>query len=303
MSEKNQTKGSRMVVFDLTSNQCVWSKAGVSQPRVCHNAFDCTTCAFDKKVQREFKDLKGERASRRLDKKRYGTAPFEDRKCRYMLSGQVSLKYCVRGFNCANCEYDQMMEETGLAMACQDPSCEFVAGFAVPEDYYFHKGHTWGRVEYGGWVRIGLDDFAVRLLGPLNALRLPKLGMAVREGEAGFDLSREEHQAALQSPVDGVVVAVNPEVNTSAQATHSHPYGQGWLFMVKPTRLLPNLGHLFSGESAHNWMEEEAHRLYSLVEGTTGRKLASTGGRAIDDIYGKVPGLDWERLVRDFLNP
>lgn len=298
--EKN--KGDRMVVFDLTGNLCVWSKAGVSKPRDCHNAFDCTTCAFDKKVQREFKEMKGKRSGRLLDKKRYPDVPFEERQCRYMLTGQVAMKYCVRGFDCAKCEYDQMMEETGKIMAVREPAYELVAGFALPENHYFHRGHTWSRIEYGGWVRIGLDDFALRLLGPLDGVRLPKLGMTVRREEPGFSLTRSQHQASVLSPIDGVIVALNPEVNTSACAANASPYGDGWLFMVKPTRLQPDLRQMFFGKEAESWLENEAGQLSSMLEGSGGQRMVATGGRAVEDIFGTLPELKWDHLVSQFLH-
>jgi glycine cleavage system H lipoate-binding protein len=303
-SNKNKP-GNRMVVFDLTSNLCVWSKAGVSKPRVCHNVFDCTTCAFDKKVQREFQEMKKEGAGRLLDKKRYGDVPFEERKCRYMLTGQVPMKYCVRGFNCASCEYDQMMEETGTIMGGREPAYKIVAGFMFPEDYYFHQGHTWARIEYGGFVRIGMDDFSLRLLGPLDHFDLPKLGMAVKQNEPGFSLDRRGNQARVQCPVDGVVVALNPEINTAAAAANTSPYGNGWLFMVKPSNLRPNLHHLLFPQEAENWLENEVGRLTALLGGTdgqSGQRMAATGGRALEDIFGSVPGLNWEKLVREFLH-
>lgn len=302
MNNKEKDQGNRIAVFDLTSNLCVWSKAGVSKARACHNAFDCTTCAFDKKVQREFKEAKGEKSGRLLDKKRYNDVPFEERKCRHMLSGRVPVKYCVRGFNCGDCEYDQMMEETGTIMAGPDPAYKLVAGFALPENYYFHHGHTWVRIEYGGFVRIGMDDFALRLLGPLDHFELPRLGLTVKQNEPGFSLTRGEHQANVQCPMDGVVVALNPEINTAAGMANASPYGKGWLFMVKPTRIQPSLHHLLFPQEAENWLENEVGRLTSLLEGAGGRRMAATGGRAIEDIFGGVPGLNWEGLVRDFLH-
>jgi glycine cleavage system H lipoate-binding protein len=299
--KKEKAKGSKMTVYDLTSNLCVWSKAGVAEGRICHNAFDCTTCAFDSKVQRELTEAKGGHTNRWLDRKRYGDVPFEDRKCRYMLSGQVSQKYCVRSFNCASCEYDQMMEDTHLAAAVQDPGLHIVAGFAVPENYYFHRGHAWARVEYGGWLRVGLDDFSLHLLGPLEGFDLPELGAVVRQGEPGWGFSRGDNQARVLSPVDGIVVSVNPEIKRSAAAAGETPYGEGWLMLVKPTRLQPNLRNLLYGEEVEYWLEDESARLSKLAADSGEYRLAATGGRVLDDLVTRIPGLGWKRLVQEFL--
>jgi len=301
MKSSNKEKSSKMVVYDLTSNLCVWSKAGVTEGRICHNAFDCTTCAFDNKVQRELAEVKGWHTNRWLDKKRYGDVTFEERKCRYMLTGQVSQKYCVRSFNCASCEYDQIMEDTHLAQAVPEPGLHIVAGFAVPENYYFHRGHTWTRVEYGGWLRIGLDDFALRLLGPLERFDLPELGGAVHQGDPGWSFSREQNRAQVLSPVDGIVVSVNPQIKNSAGAANESPYGEGWLMLVKPTRLQPNLRNLLFGKEVEYWVEDEASRLTNLLTDSGAYRLAATGGRVMMDVCGRVPELGWNRLAHEFL--
>ena len=42
-----------------------------------------------------------------------------------------------------------------------------VFGFQVPADtYYLHRGHAWARLEGEDQVRVGLDDFSQKILGP-----------------------------------------------------------------------------------------------------------------------------------------
>ena len=51
VESKKKSRGP--MVFDMTSEECLWSKAGVVAPRLCHNAFDCLSCSFDKAIQRK----------------------------------------------------------------------------------------------------------------------------------------------------------------------------------------------------------------------------------------------------------
>ena len=189
METKTGAKKKGMVkVFDITSDLCVWSKAGVVKPRPCHNAFDCTTCSYDRKVQKDLAagkvlNEKGEKALSYRDSQQWLSVPYEARKCRHMLSGRVPVKYCANGFNCAKCVYDQMLDDGALAVEAREASPEIVAGFDLPANRYYHRGHTWARIEYGGRVRVGLDDFALRLLGPADSIEMPKLGAAVRPAQ------------------------------------------------------------------------------------------------------------------------
>ena len=62
-----------------------------------------------------------------------------------------------------------------------------VKGFDVPMGYYFHDGHAWARIESGGYIRIGLDDFALKVLGKADALDLPLMGKELDQGVGYLD--------------------------------------------------------------------------------------------------------------------
>jgi len=301
---QQEKRTTRPVVFDMTSNLCVWSRAGVIKPTACMNAFDCLGCGLDRKLKREIAEgrLKAGRALagfRVSDKLPYRSA--EERKCRHMLSGLVSVKYCVNDYNCDRCEYHQMVEEERLSEGLGRPDQEFVSGFALAKNYYFHRGHSWARVEHGGRVRVGLDDFASRIFGPADAFRLPKLGDAVLQSEPGFSLIREDKEADCLSPVEGTVVAVNPKAAREKPTGTEDPYGAGWLMVVEPVKLRTSLRNLLFERESRLWLEEEVARLTALISGDRNLDLAATGGRALTDIYGKFPYLGWERYRREFL--
>lgn len=303
---EKKTKSRAPMVFDMTSNECIWSKAGVVAPRQCHNAFDCLSCAFDKAIQRKRSHgwyaggLEQPMEDYWTSENWQNTAPHK-RYCRHMLTGRVPFKLCPNHYACAKCAYDQMLDDEGLTQPAAEVKLASAAGFEVPPDYYLHPGHTWARVEYGGRVRIGLDDLAARLFGPADEFRLPQLGMAVTGGGKELAFSRAGHQARAASPIEGVVVARNPKVlDNPAEANHL-PYGEGWLLLVEPIRLTRDLKGMHTGEDGVAWMEQESQRLSDLITADTGQRLAATGGRMVPDIYGAVPGLDWQHLVHEFL--
>ncbi len=306
-STKDKIKRStRPVVVDMTSDQCVWAKAGVVKSFNCINAFDCTTCSFDKTIQDKIakgtlKSPGGAPAVPWVAPEHWLKIPPNRRKCRHMLTGRVQLKSCARGFDCARCPYDQMMDDMGLSGDFDRPATHLTAGFDMPESYYFHRGHTWARMEYGGRVRVGLDDFALRLVGPVDKFHIPDLGATVAQSEPKLGLDRGQNHAEALSPVDGVVVARNPKVLEAARTANADPYAEGWLMVIQPTQMKGNLKNLLFGEEAEAWMEEESGRLSAMVAQQTGHQLAATGGRVVDDIFGAAPELGWENLVNEFL--
>ncbi len=61
-----------------------------------------------------------------------------------------------------------------------------------------------------------------------------------------------------------------------------------------------NLKELISGEESVDWLRNETERLRNLVGEEYGA-TASAGGFPVDDIYGNLPDIAWERLVHEFL--
>ena len=60
---------------------------------------------------------------------------------------------------------------------------DYVAGFALPEHFRYHPGHTWAMQETPALVRVGLDDFAAKLAGKIDSVHLPKRGQWIRQGQ------------------------------------------------------------------------------------------------------------------------
>lgn len=296
-------RSNRPAVYDMTSQECIWSAAGVEPYRLCHNAFDCLTCSFDHRMQREHGPGADYRRPTWREKGR-SEGSLKSRRCRHMLSGYVPVKYCSHNFECATCEYDQLIEDEVRTMEAEDPMVELVAGFALAPGYYYHRGHTWSRVEYGGQIRVGLDDFAARLFGPAEALELPGLGAAVSLGQPEMALFRDGRRAALSSPVRGIVVAQNPKLRTRPELVNHSPYGAGWLMILQPAAMIKDLRFLMFGRQVEEWLDREAERLGDMTSRESGFRLAATGGRMVNDIFGSMPELDWNELEREFLlNP
>jgi glycine cleavage system H lipoate-binding protein len=294
----------KVLAFDMSSHVCVWSQAGVIKSTRCINAFDCLNCPIYKRMKQVVADgkLKEGRApvDWRVAEARELRDPFQ-MKCRHMLSGRVSYKYCINDYDCDRCAYNQMIEDEVLAEQLSRSRQTVVSGFALAANYYYHIGHAWARVEYGGRVRVGLDDFVSRLFGPFERVDLPKMGYVLRQGEPGFGLVRGNLRAECLSPLEGVVVALNPKVFDQAGPLTAEPYDGGWLMVIEPVRLLSGLRNLLFEDESRAWLEDEASSLTAMVSEDTGMRLAATGGRALPDIFGRMPELGWKRLTKAFL--
>lgn len=181
------------------------------------------------------------------------------------------------------------------------PQMADVFGLQVPTDtYYLHRGHAWVVVEGEDRVRVGLDDFSQKILGPADKLTFPEVGKIYRQDHICLALVREERLASFLAPVDGIIEAINPKVRQRPSLIHDDPYGEGWLFLAKPINLQRNLDNLAFGKVNAAWIDLEAHRLLKFMDPTS---TLPDGGSIIDDVYGHYPWIDWQVLEREFFLP
>ena len=277
-------------------NPCLWMAAGAVKFKNCNNFYDCTTCKYDHAMA--VKSAAGKQVSwQDAMRKR----PALERVCRHSLTGRIANRACALDFRCEKCDFDQFFEEVMAAQTTFPPTgVATVKGFDVPRDYHFHNGHTWARIESGGYLRIGLDDFSQKVFGQADGFELPLMGKELSCNEVGWGLKRKHNLADVRSPVDGVIMEVNTRVMKNPELANREPYSDGWLFLVRTPDVKRAAKRLFAGDESIAWISSEVDILEDMVADVAG-PLAADGGTFGPDLYGNLPGLDWGKLARTFL--
>jgi glycine cleavage system H lipoate-binding protein len=278
------------------ANPCIWMQAGAVEFKNCNNFYDCTTCKYDLGMQKRVEAGKQIPWQDMMRKR-----PGLERVCRHSLTYRIAKRSCAYDYECSNCDFDQFFEDIWAAKTKSSPSeMQQVKGFCVPMGYYFHNGHTWVRIESGGYLRIGLDDFALKLLGKADSLDLPNIGKELGQDKIGWGLMRKENQAGVLSPVDGVITEVNAGVRENPGKANHEPYGDGWLFLVRTPDIKKTAQALMDDTASMGWMNGEIRKLEGMIEEVAG-PLAADGGLLADDVFGNLPKLGWKTLTRAFL--
>ncbi len=104
----------------------------------------------------------------------------------------------------------------------------------IPEDLYYSEEHEWVRVD-GDVVVIGITDFAQDQLGDIVYVDLPDVGDDVQAGSVVGELESTKSVSDVFCPVSGEVVARNDSLDGASEVINSDPYGEGWLFKVRPS--------------------------------------------------------------------
>ena len=278
------------------SKPCIWMQAAVVKNKNCNKYFDCTSCKYDLGMKKKVAAGK-----QRSWQEHMRLRPDIERVCRHSMTGRIGARLCAYDYQCGKCDFDQMFEDVLSAKATPIAGeTTSVRGFAMPMDYYFHDGHTWARVESGGFIRIGMDDFTGKVFGKADGFELPLIGKELDSGEIGWGLKRTRNLADVRSPIGGVIVEVNPNIHEHPDTTNRDPYEEGWLFTVRTPDIKKSVKQLLTDKDSLGWMNGEVGRLEAMIEDTAG-PMATDGGFLIDDIFGNLPDLGWTNLSKAFL--
>ena len=290
---------------------CIWMQAGIVPYKLCRLEYQCAVCAYDRAMRRTAAKNQRLREKGQIPKGKRGRIVFWKDKlrewpvwkqpCLHHMIGHIEFRACTHDYQCGNCEFDQYFNDQFAVHAVVQPVDVLdIKGFKLPHGFYLHPGHTWVKIEEGSTVRVGLDDFALRLLGPLDQIKAPLMGKQLEQGRQDISLRREDNEARLLSPVSGVVTDINTALRERGSRGSEDPYSESWILRLHCDNLRQDLKHLMIGEQASEYIDEEVTRLYEVIEETAG-PLAADGGYLGNDIFGNLPQLGWQILTRKFL--
>ncbi len=291
---------------------CLWTQAGVVQEKVCDSDYECAPCSYDidmrriaekNRKRRERGDiLKGANSHVVFWKDRLKDLPLSRRPCIHHMKQRIEFRSCTNEYVCGDCEFDQYFHDQHTVHAVVKPvDVLSVQGFKIPQGYYLHRGHAWMKLEEGSEVRVGLDDFSLRLLGPLDRIESPLVGKEVSQGVGGIKINRGEYKAEVLSPVSGVVTAINHKLMEDGRMAGTDPYTEGWVMRIHSNSLRDDIKHLLIGNETGEYIKNEVRSLHNVIEEEAG-PLAADGGLLTEDIFGKIPQLKWDKLTKLFLH-
>ncbi len=174
-----------------------------------------------------------------------------------------------------------------------------VGGFHVPDNLRYHPGHTWALAESPTLVRVGLDDFASRLIGHITSVNLPQRGQWIRQGQKLCTIHRNGVTVDMVSPIEGSVTNVNDSLRQDPELARRDPYNEGWFVTVQSPDAKINFRNLLGGALARWWTEESSSRLQRRMPAALGI-LAQDGGVAMDNVTAQLSDEQWAQVAREF---
>jgi glycine cleavage system H protein len=129
-----------------------------------------------------------------------------------------------------------------------------VEGKEVPGELKYTKDHEWVRVE-GDNCRIGITDYAQNSLHEVVYADLPKIGRVLGKGESFGTVESVKAVSEVYSPVSGEVLETNQKLVDAPELVNQQPYGEGWLILMKPSKLGEELSSLMPAKEYGELLE------------------------------------------------
>jgi glycine cleavage system H protein len=134
-----------------------------------------------------------------------------------------------------------------------------IQGYNMPDELYYHKDHSWARVD-GSKVTVGMNDFFQKEAGDIVFVDLPDEEDEVSQGETCGKIQSRKWIGKLVAPVSGEIVEINEDLEEDTSLINTDPYDKGWILVIEASDLDSELENLMQGEALVGFIEEEIKR-------------------------------------------
>ncbi len=104
----------------------------------------------------------------------------------------------------------------------------------IPNDLRYTKDHEWVREQDDGILAIGITDHAQAALGDLVFVELPVAEDVIGSGAVCAVVESVKAASDVYSPLAGTIIESNTVLADAPELVNSDPYGEGWLFRLRP---------------------------------------------------------------------
>ncbi len=166
-----------------------------------------------------------------------------------------------------------------------------------PEDIYYHRGHTWVRLEQGNTMKIGLDDFTQQVMGNIEGIAIPSPGGELSQGQVAWRVRHGKRKLSQLAPLGGTVVEVNEELKKDPTLANRSPYEKGWILKVRTKGLNKEMPELMDALQFKARFDQDKARFMASFSNQALGAVYGDGGEVIKGAATKLDEGTWKKLV------
>ncbi len=179
----------------------------------------------------------------------------------------------------------------------------------IPQGLFYSRNHVWMHMEKSGDAKVGLDDLLLHITGVVRFNNLKKPGEAIRRGELLTEIDQNGKLLRILSPVSGKILTMNTAINEDPVMLNEDPYGNGWIYKIKPSNWLADIRTCYFAEEATRWSANDLERFKDFLAVSMrnyspepSMVILQDGGELCDHSLSAFPEQTWKDFEREFLN-
>ena len=173
--------------------------------------------------------------------------------------------------------------------------------FLIPGGVFISDGHCWVNIDENGVVKVGIDDFARKLLGKIDAFEFPNLELSIKKGQPLFTVKQKNRSVTFNSPVSGKIKEINNLLNTNLESLEISPYENNWVCQIDAEELDSEITQLKIGKAAVTFYQEDIEHLQALKKKIkTGSEEDNANGHLHIGEMEKLDDVSWKRYCEEF---
>lgn len=176
--------------------------------------------------------------------------------------------------------------------------------FAIPGGVFISEGHCWASMEHDGTVKVGIDDFAKKLIGRIDDIEFPNLGMSIKKGQPLYSVRQGHRMIPFTSPISGHVTRINKSLKEDLGALDITPYEKNWVCVIDAEDLDTEIQELKIGKAAVSFYQNEIDEYRESIKRIVNSRRNKSELRRGEELYlGELENLedkDWDRVVEEF---
>jgi glycine cleavage system H lipoate-binding protein len=199
---------------------------------------------------------------------------------------------------------DRAKQRNAAPAAAQVPADRFL----LPKGYFISKAHTWVELTFAGDARIGVDDFAQKVIGTIERIEVAPLGSEIKKGQTLLKVNHGNRMLSIPSPISGKVLTVNDSLLASPNRLHQDPYLAGWVAVVAPTNISAELRFLTIADEAAKWLRKEVSRFRDFIKAQSQIGVPAPagvtmldGGTPLSGVLEQFNENTWNAFQKEFL--
>ena len=102
----------------------------------------------------------------------------------------------------------------------------------IPNELKYTKDHEWISID-GEIATVGITDFAQRELGDIVYVEIETVGELLKADEVFGTVEAVKTVSDLFLPVEGEILELNEDLETSPEDVNNDPYEKGWMIKMK----------------------------------------------------------------------